>query len=82
MFSILKRTPEDPAQAVSYAVKSKEGWWLTLMDPSKPHRAARFSDRREAEEVARAMSGRRKHFAAYEVVEVHPADTRFRGPVR
>ena len=82
MFSILRRTPENPADAPSYTVRSKEGWWVTLLDPSKAHRAARFTDRREAEEVAKALSGRRRNFSAYEVVEVHPADPRFMGPAR
>ena len=77
MFNILRSAPKEPQE---FIVKSREGWVLTLLPPGKDHKACRFTDAREAAEVAAAMSGRRRHFANYEVVEVIPNDPRYTPP--
>lgn len=77
MLSIFRSRPEEKRE---FVIRSREGWWLTLLPPDRQHKACRFTDKREAEDVAKALSGHRRHFAAYEIVEVIPNDPRFNPP--
>ena len=77
MFNILRSKPKETQE---FIVRSREGWVLALMPPGKDHKACRFTDAREAADVAQAMSGKRRHFAAYDVIEVIPNDPRYTPP--